>query len=62
VTTFFSKLQSVLLKASARPFTGALYIEDLCWANLNFSYRLVMRIFKNGSPLLVMMYLGPPYR
>jgi len=29
-TTFLSKLQSVLLKASAKPFAWAWYMKDLC--------------------------------
>jgi len=29
-TTLLNRLQRVLLKASANPFAGALYIEDLC--------------------------------
>jgi len=28
------------LKASASPFARARYIDDLCWANLNFSHTL----------------------
>jgi len=61
-TTFLSKFQSVLLNASAKTFAGALYIQDLCWANLNFSHKLVMRLLKNGLPLSVIMYLGMPHR
>ena len=61
-TTLLSKLQSALLKASASPFVGALYIEDLHWANLNFSQRAVTSLLTNGLPLSVIIYRGTPYR
>jgi len=61
-TTLLSNLQSVLLKASANPLVGALYIEDLRWANLNFSQMVVTSLLTNGLPLSVIIYRGMPYR
>ena len=60
-TTFFNGLHNVLLNGSARPFAGALYIDDLCWENLNFSQRLLINLLTNGLLLSVTIYRGTPY-